>query len=141
MMFEELKVDPSYEIAKDQYPYIIRKKGKSKPIKASCNTTGYLQIRLGGKMYCLHKVIAEQYLDNPNNYNEVDHIDHDKSNNRVENLRWCSKSENQRNKSSYNDKIINCEKVRKTSLFPKKIAKKLWEILTCLSRLRPIRKF
>ena len=102
MMFEELKIDPSYEIAKDQYPYIIRKKGKSKPIKPSPNNTGYLQIRLSGKMYSLHRVIATQYLDNPNNYNEVDHIDHDKSNNRIENLRYVSHSENVRNKAGYN---------------------------------------
>ena len=101
MEFEELKFDPAYEIAKGVYPYIIRKKGKSKPIKASCNTSGYQQIWLSGKLYCLHKVIAEQYLDNPNNYTEVDHIDRDNSNNRISNLRWCSKSENLRNKSAY----------------------------------------
>ena len=101
MMFEELKFNPNYEIAKDQYPYIIRKKGTTKPIKPSPNTTGYQQISLNGKKYCLHKVIAEQYLDNPNNYDEVDHIDHDKSNNRVENLRYVSHSDNQKNKASY----------------------------------------
>ena len=42
-----------------------------------------------------------QFIENPNNYNEIDHINHDKSDYHIENLRWVSRSINQRNKSSY----------------------------------------
>ncbi len=37
------------------------------------------------------------FLDNPNNYDDVDHIDRNKKNNHISNLRMVSKSENGRN--------------------------------------------
>lgn len=42
----------------------------------------------------VHRIIAETFIPNPQNLPEVDHIDNDKTNNRVENLRWISSFEN-----------------------------------------------
>ncbi len=46
----------------------------------------------------IHRLVAREFLDNPDNLKEVDHIDRNKCNNSVDNLRWCSRSANNINK-------------------------------------------
>jgi hypothetical protein len=46
----------------------------------------------------VHRLIAETLLDNSNNYDEVDHIDKNKMNNNVCNLRWCDRTTNMNNR-------------------------------------------
>jgi hypothetical protein len=41
-----------------------------------------------------HRVVAKTYIPNPNNLPEINHIDGDKSNNKVSNLEWVSHKEN-----------------------------------------------
>ena len=45
----------------------------------------------------VHRLVALAWIDNPNNYKQVDHIDQDKFNNNVDNLRWICNSKNQLN--------------------------------------------
>lgn len=60
---------------------------------------GYVQYQLvkdnAKKEYKAHRLVAEAFLSNPENKREVNHIDGDKSNNRVNNLEWATTSENQ----------------------------------------------
>lgn len=37
----------------------------------------------------VHRLVAETWIDNPNGYKEINHIDEDKTNNAVSNLEWC----------------------------------------------------
>lgn len=44
----------------------------------------------------IHRLVAETFLPNPNNYPEVNHKDGNKSNNHINNLEWCSISHNRK---------------------------------------------
>ena len=46
------------------------------------------------KAYLTHRLVAQTYIENPYNLAEVNHIDGNKKNNNVENLEWCSRSDN-----------------------------------------------
>ena len=70
-------------------------------------SNGYVYIHLD-KKYRLHKLIAQLFISNPNNYPVIDHIDRNKLNNSASNLRWCTQSTNKRNASN-NVKIICLE--------------------------------
>ena len=44
--------------------------------------------------YYVHRLVAEAFIENPNNVSDVDHIDCNKENNHVDNLRWVTREEN-----------------------------------------------
>lgn len=46
------------------------------------------------KDYKAHRLVAEAFIDNPDNLNLINHIDGNKANNHVENLEWCTHSQN-----------------------------------------------
>lgn len=59
--------------------------------------SGYFELNIGGRnseRWLLHRLIAEVWLDNPNNFRTVDHKDGNKANNCVENLEWVTLEEN-----------------------------------------------
>jgi len=49
----------------------------------------------------IHRLVAKHFIPNPRNLNEVDHINRNRTDNRIENLRWVTHSENLQNKGSY----------------------------------------
>ena len=71
---------------------------KGKQRKKYLDTTGYYIVTLRShgnleKKY-VHRLVAEAFIPNPDNLESVDHIDFDRTNNCVENLRWLSPRDN-----------------------------------------------
>ena len=72
---------------------------------AGCkDNNGYCRVVINRKPLRVHRLVAETFIPNPDNKLFVDHINRVRDDNRVENLRWVTRSENQRNTSSY-DKV------------------------------------
>ena len=74
---------------------------RGKWMKPTQLKNGYLLINFNkeGKknQRYLHRLIAEAFIDNPDNKPEIDHINGVRDDNRVENLKWVSHKENMRN--------------------------------------------
>ena len=88
-----------YEIM-NEYPFHIRRRDNKRIVSESTNNSrGYVRVKLNGVYYTLHRLIAKQFIDNPDNLPEVDHINHNRTDNHIENLRFVSSSDNQINKS------------------------------------------
>lgn len=55
---------------------------------------GYRAVVINKKRKLVHRLVAEAFLPNPNNYPIVNHIDGDRTNAHVDNLEWCSQKDN-----------------------------------------------
>jgi hypothetical protein len=86
-------------------PYFVSKEGKvyknNKEKKLTLDKF-YYTTNIMGKKYLVHRLVAQSYIPNPENKKEVNHINGDKLDNRVENLEWVTRQEN----LFHRDKII-----------------------------------
>ena len=87
-----------YENRYDRNTRKILKISKIKYLKPLIRD-GYQRIRIYEnrnkfKTYHIHRLVAEAFLPNPNNYPIINHKDFDRSNNNVNNLEWCDYSYN-----------------------------------------------
>lgn len=71
--------------------------GQPKQRKVTVNKKrGYVYCRTSKRNYLVHRLVAEAFIPNPLGLKYVDHLDCDKTNNRVENLEWVTQKENVR---------------------------------------------
>lgn len=68
-----------------------------KEVAPAQGPTGYWYARFGGRngrIFFLHRLVAMLWVENPNGYETVNHINGNKGDNSAENLEWCSRQEN-----------------------------------------------
>ena len=99
-------LEPLYEISTTT-PHQIRKADTGRIIHEYVTKEGYLRCSLNGTKYLKHVIIARQFIDNPDNLPYVDHINHIRTDNRIENLRWCTHQQNtnQRSDQTFVDEL------------------------------------
>lgn len=78
-----------------------RNTGKEYILKQHTNKDGYKTVCImrgfkNSKSYLVHRLVALAFIDNPNNYSDVDHKDRCRDNNSVDNLQWVSHIDNVR---------------------------------------------
>ena len=100
MSWVDCVIDNDYEIF-TEYPHQIRRKSNKRIVAESITTNGYIQCKLNNRNYRKHRIIAIQFIPNPDNLPDVDHIDRNRQNNHISNLQWVNNSSNQKNKSSH----------------------------------------
>lgn len=76
-----------------RHPY----KNKTSKKYDYCDYKINLSVNGKGKIFSIHRLVAEAFIPNPHNLPCVDHVDCDTSNNNVENLRWCTYKQNMNN--------------------------------------------
>lgn len=82
---------PNYMICEEGY--VLSPVGKIKKPDIG-DREGHLRIRFGKKCEYLHRLLAKQFLSNPNNYPIVRHLDDNVENNRLDNLAWGTQKDN-----------------------------------------------
>jgi len=93
---------PKYRIS--NYGSVVSEmRADIKKLKPQVGSNTYLQVVLiddsKKATKLVHVLVAQVFIPNPENKTYVDHINHDRHDNRVENLRWVTQSENLQNKS------------------------------------------
>lgn len=104
-MWKTVSFNSKYEVNERGVIRKITKKGYFYP-KYQRDKDGYLSVSLnleegGKKKYRVHRVVALAFIPNPENKPEVNHKNSIRDDNRVENLEWSTRSENE--KHAYRD--------------------------------------
>jgi len=91
-------INLNYEVSNlGRVKSLPRKGTKGGIVKTNEKKTGYIEVYVGS-FKLLHRLVAEAFIENPLNKPCVDHIDHNKSNNNVNNLRWVTYQENNKHR-------------------------------------------
>lgn len=85
-----IDMNDGYEVS--NYGRLKNKKGRM--FEGHKDQYGYIIVGIGEKLYRMHILVAHAFHENPENKPHVNHKDGNRSNNHVDNLEWCTRSEN-----------------------------------------------
>ena len=82
-----------------EYNYIVFPSGEilnlhGEEIKGHIDRCGYREVIVNGKQQLVHRIVAMVFIPNLENFEQVNHKDGNKTNNNVDNLEWCTRSQN-----------------------------------------------
>ena len=103
-----------YRIITEYPKYAISNLGNVKNLESNKikriydNGKGYKTVSLLGKIFYIHRLVCKYFLDNFENKLEVNHKDGNPSNNNLNNLEWCTRSENLKHKFRVLGRNNNC---------------------------------
>ena len=92
-LWKEWPKDPRIKVS-NKGNVVSYKRGAGYPLKVSHNNSGYQVVNASRPPLCVHRMVADTWLDNPNHDGDVNHINGDKDDNRVENLEWVTHRQN-----------------------------------------------
>ena len=95
------------------------KYGKEKILAERKHSNGYLRVSIKRKDFYIHRLVAQAFIPNPDNKPQIDHINTDRTDNRVENIRWVTRNENMNNPLTL-IKSSECRKGEKSSNWGKR---------------------
>jgi hypothetical protein len=109
------------EIKIGKFIYLVSSNGDIyRKLNSSERKDGYKTVRLGGReqpLQYVHRLVAQCFLPNPDNFSCVNHKDENPSNNNVDNLEWCTNEYNlnygtcrQRASIGHSKPIVQCDK-------------------------------
>jgi hypothetical protein len=107
----EIKDYPNYLIYDDGR---VWSKNRKKFMEHQLDYLGYYVVGLRNpkkKIMKVHRLIAQYYIPNPNNKKVVDHINRIKTDNRIENLRWVTHTENNLNRGLLKNNTTGYENI------------------------------
>ena len=99
VLWKTIPFATSYEVSNTG---LVRSKKKNIILTPHKHTNGYYRVDLYiNKTRCrayMHRLVAEMFIPNPDNKKEVNHKDGDRANYNIDNLEWCTRSENELHK-------------------------------------------
>lgn len=75
-----------------------------------------LHINKESKSFRVHRLVAQTFIPNPNNYPYVNHIDGNRQNNNISNLEWCTPSQNSLHSAKNNNKRFFRKRVKQYNM-------------------------
>jgi hypothetical protein len=109
---EEYRVIKGYENYSVSNYGNVRNDKTGTIFKAGFNTKGYKRVKLGGKCINIHRLVAQAFIPNQHNKPCIDHINTNKADNNVNNLRWVTNQENNYNKPIQTNNTTGAKGIR-----------------------------